>query len=200
MNEQRNLILAVILATLIWLGFNYFYERPRQEMIRHNMELTQQTQEKSLAPRKDAPFPSVKVTLPLREALQVSPRLSIKTDRVKGSINLKGCRLDDLLLLNYQETIQPSSAPITLLSPEGAKGAYYADFGWRSSQADIKLPDTETVWNTSQSELSQNNPVILTWHNGDGLEFQRTIQVDEHYMFTITDTVVNASGQPVYKQ
>ena len=197
MNEQKNLILAVIIAVLILLGFNYFYERPKHEALLQRTAIERQTE--TLKPGiADIKLPDLtKPILPVEEALKTSVRLKIKTDRLKGSLNLKGCRLDDLMLLDYHETTDSSSAPITLLSPEGAKGAYFADFGWLSAESGIKLPDSETVWKSSAQELSQNSPVVLEWDNGEGLTFHRTIAIDDQYMFTVTDRVANAKDKTI---
>ncbi len=101
MNEQKNLIVAVSLAVFILLGFNYFYERPKHYALMRQAEVTQQAEtEKSTTVEAKAPEP-LKSILPLKEALQLTPRVAIKTDRLKGSINLTGCCLDDLLLLDY---------------------------------------------------------------------------------------------------
>jgi YidC/Oxa1 family membrane protein insertase len=197
MNEQKKLILAVIIAVLILLGFNYFYERPKHEALLQRTAIERQTE--TLKPGiADIKLPDLaKPILPVEEALKTSVRLKIKTDRLKGSLNLKGCRLDDLMLLDYHETTDSSSAPITLLSPEGAKGAYFADFGWLSTESGIKLPDSETVWKSSAQELSQNSPVVLEWDNGEGLTFHRTIAIDDQYMFTVTDRVANAKDKTI---
>jgi YidC/Oxa1 family membrane protein insertase len=190
MNDQKNLILAISLAVMILLGFNYFYERPKHDVMARQAEQTKQAEASKASPvEKAAPAP--KTLVPLQEALQMSPRLKIETNRLKGSINLKGCSLDDLLLLDYHETVDKSSPPITLLSPQGAKGAYFADFGWVGKDSNLKLPSSETIWKTSSSVLTQDSPVVLEWDNGEGLKFQRTVAVDDQYMFTITDRVIN---------
>lgn len=190
MNDQKNLILAISLAVMILLGFNYFYERPKHDQMMRQAEATKQVEEKKPAPEeKSALIPKVLVSS--KEALQANPRLKIETNHLRGSINLKGCLLDDLLLLDYHETVDKSSPPITLLSPQGAKGAYYADFGWAGKDSGIKLPNSDTLWTANSTQLTQDSPVILEWDNGEGLKFQRTIAVDDQYMFTVTDRVTN---------
>ncbi len=197
MNEQKNLILAVVLAVLIFLGFHHFYERPKQEALMRQAELAHQAKGEKPVTAEKKNVPAFKTVLPLKETLQQSPRLTIKTDHLKGSINLKGCFLDDLLLLDYHEAADQLSPPITLLAPEGTKGAYYADFGWVAQEAGIKLPDSQTVWTTSSPDLTQDTPVVLEWDNGEGLKFQRTITVDDHYMFAVTDRVTNTRDSVV---
>ncbi|MCE3230566.1 MAG: hypothetical protein K0R52_494 [Alphaproteobacteria bacterium] len=194
MNEQKNMIVAVILAVLILLGFNFFYERPKHEALARQAEIAKQADAQKPTPLESKIPLSPKPVLPLKEALDQSPRLAIQTSRLKGSINLKGCLLDDLLLLDYHEAVDRSSPPISLLSPEGAKAAYYAGFGWVAKETGIKLPDSQTVWTTSSTSLTQDQPVVLVWNNGEGLTFERTITVDDQYMFTVTDRVTNATN------
>mgnify|MGYP003386980724 FL=1 len=137
MNEQKNLIVAVSLAVFILLGFNYFYERPKHDILMRQAEIAKQAEiEKLTAVETKAPEPSNTI-LPLSEALQLNSRITIETDRLKGSINLTGCCLDDLLLLDYHETVDKSSPPIVLLSPDRVKGAYHADFGWVAKDATL---------------------------------------------------------------
>lgn len=198
MNEQKNMILAIALAVLIWLGFHHFYERPRHEALMRQAEVAKQAgEEKPAAPEAAKTPASPKAILPVAEALQQNPRLTIQTSRLKGSINLKGCLLDDLRLLDFHETVDPSSPPITLLTPSGAKGAYYASFGWVSKQANIKLPDSQTLWKASSTHLTQSAPVVLEWDNGEGLLFKRTLSIDDRYMFTVSDQVTSTKDVPV---
>lgn len=197
MNQQKNLIFAIGISVLILLGFNHFYERPKHEALIRQAELAKQTEaQKPVEEATKAPA-VVKSILPLKEALQASPRVGIETDLLKGSINLKGCLLDDLMLLKYKVTVDKSSPPITLLSPVGAKGAYYANFGWAAKESPIKLPDSQTVWTTKSTTLTKDSPVILEWDNGEGLKFQRTITVDDLYMFTVTDRITNTKETAV---
>lgn len=196
MNDQKNLILAVSLAVIILLGFNYFYERPKQELQTRLAESAKQVDEKAPT-AADTPQAKLNAPVSVKEALEMTPRLTITTNRLKGSLSLKGCLLDDLHLLDYHETVDKSSPPITLLSPQGAQGAYYADFGWAGKDANIKLPDSQTVWKTSATTLTEGSPALLEWDNGEGLKFQRTITVDDHYMFTVTDRVTNTKNMAV---
>jgi YidC/Oxa1 family membrane protein insertase len=135
-----------------------------------------------------------------REAvLAASPRIMIETPRLSGSIALRGARIDDLALTQYRETVKPNSPPIILLSPSGSRHPFYAEFGFvGATGAPAKLPNADTVWRQQGSgSLGVGRPVTLVYDNGEGLEFRRTISVDDKYMFTIRDTVENKSGAPV---
>ena len=132
-------------------------------------------------------------------ALKQSARVRIETPSLQGSIDLKGGRIDDLALSKYHETVDPKSPPIVLLSPSGSPDPFYAEFGWSGTAGHkLKLPTTDTVWKQSGAgALSVGHPVTLTYDNGEGLAFRRTIAVDDKYLFTIKDEVVNKSVSAV---
>ena len=132
-------------------------------------------------------------------ALKASARIPIDTPSLQGSIALTGGRIDDLALIKYRETVDPKSPPIVLLSPSGSPEPFYAEFGWTGEAGtNVKLPTSETVWTQSSSgALSVGHPVTLTYDDGQGLEFRRTIAVDDKYLFTLKDEVVNKSAKPV---
>lgn len=130
------------------------------------------------------------------DALKASPRALIETPRISGSINLAGGRLDDLLLRNYRETIDDESPLIRLFHPVGSDGAYYAETGLVAAAGGPKLPKSDTVWNIEgNNTLSVGKPLILSWDNGEGLTFKRTYEIDENYMFKLTDTVMNTGAE-----
>jgi YidC/Oxa1 family membrane protein insertase len=135
-----------------------------------------------------------------REAIIArTPRVAIDTPSLSGSINLKGAQLDDLKLKKYRETVDPKSPAIVLLSPSGASDGYFAEQGFAGAAGSkIKLPSSETLWTApAGAVLKPDAPVTLTWDNGEGLTFKRTIAVDSNYMFTISQEVVNAGSEAV---
>ncbi|HUC49154.1 MAG TPA: membrane protein insertase YidC [Xanthobacteraceae bacterium] len=131
--------------------------------------------------------------------IAATPRIAINTPRLGGSIDLKGGRIDDLTLTQYRETIEPDSPPIVLFSPSGAPDAYYAEFGWvPAAGTTAAMPGPDTTWKQQGSgALSIDHPVTLTYDNGQGLVFSRTISIDDRYMFSIKDGVANKGGTPV---
>ena len=129
--------------------------------------------------------------------LKESPRIPIDTPAVHGSIALLGSRLDDLTLAHYHEEVSPKSPEIVLLSPVGGPEAYVAEFGWVPAQPSVKVPGPDTLWTTTNTKLTPQSPVTLTWDNGSGLRFSRTYAIDDQYMFTVTQTVENTGTAPV---
>ncbi len=204
MTDQKNTILAIVLSALVFIVWQYFFGLPLQEkqkqVAQQQQQQTQVQQQPSTAApetRPQAPGqvpPTAQTTEVSRdEALAKSPRVRIDTPRVTGSIALTGGRIDDVSLATFRETVDPNSPAIILLSPSGSPHPFYAEFGWvAAAGSNAKVPGTDTVWQQQGAgDLGIDHPVTLTWDNGQGLEFRRTISVDDKYMFSIRDDVVN---------
>ena len=204
--NNRNFILAIVLSMGVLFAWQYYFApKPHQGPIKPE---TEQQQVEPGAPQPQGgeetslgtpPQPGpVGTTLTREEALAQSPRIAIDTPSLKGSIALKGGRIDDLTLKDYRETVEPSSPNVVLLSPAGGPHAYYTDYGFVSADKSLTLPSADTLWTaSSERPLTLQAPVILTYDNGKGLKFIRTVAVNDKYMFTITDAVTNAGGNPV---
>lgn len=131
-----------------------------------------------------------------KEVLTETPRINIQAPRVHGSISLKGGLFDDITMPEYRETIDPKSPEIDVLLPRGLPNAYFADFGW-VAVGNTVVPSADTLWTADRATVTADAPVTLTWDNGAGLKFSRTISVDRDYMFTIADHVENTGTEPV---
>jgi len=140
--------------------------------------------------------PAPKGTQERAALLAASPRVRIENPRLYGTLSLKGGRIDDLTLGDYREELDPNSADITVLSPQGGSKAYFAQFGWTAG-AGVKVPTDNTLWTASKGVLTQETPVTLTWDNGQGLVFSRTYAIDQNYMFTVTQRVRNTGNASV---
>jgi len=204
--EQRNLLIAIVLSVGILIAFQFVFERMRPAQPPGSTPGTPvaapSTASRSAAPAQGATTSAPGVTpaqaAETREtAITEQPRVKIDTPRLHGSINLLGARLDDLALANYHETVDPRSPEVVLLSPAGTENPYLAEFGWVAASPDATLPGPQTHWASSGGPLTPTNPVTLTWDNGQGLVFSRTISVDKNYMFTVTDAVRNTGTTPV---
>lgn len=130
--------------------------------------------------------------------LAESPRVAIETPKLKGSINLRGARIDDLELSDYEETVAPNSPKVRLLSPEGSKGAYYAQFNWMRVQGNqrVLLVPGDLVWQASGPRLTPTTPVTLTATHG-GQRYTIELAIDANYMFTVRQSVANLGSGPI---
>ena len=132
------------------------------------------------------------------DAIAATRRVPFESARVRGSINLQGARIDDLALRNYRETVDPESPQIELLTPSGLPDSYFAEFGYMPNRAAGDLPGPDTVWSAPEGvTLAPGSPVTLAWTNDRGLAFERTIALDDGFMFTVTDRIANAASAPV---
>ena len=213
MADNKQFLLAIVLSALVILGWQYFIGVPHMEQQRVDAPQEQQADRQSGAPSSSpsvttpgapgtgvgAAAGSAPGTLTRDQALAASPRVQIDTPSLTGSINLKGGRLDDLRLKRYHETVEPTSPIITLLSPEGSSDAYWTDQGWAVTPGSgITVPTSDTVWTAEgNGTLAPNAPVTLVYDNGQGLIFRRIISVDDDYMFTVRQEVVNNGSQTV---
>jgi YidC/Oxa1 family membrane protein insertase len=137
--------------------------------------------------------------VPSRETVvAASPRVTVETPQLKGSISLRGGRIDDLALTKYRETVDPHSPAIVLLAPSGSPHPFYAEFGWvGAAGTTAKVPGPDTMWRQQGSgTLGVGRPITLTYDNGEGLEFRRTIAVDDKFLFTVEDQVSNKTDAP----
>jgi YidC/Oxa1 family membrane protein insertase len=203
--NNRNFLLAILLSMAVLFVWQFFFV-PTPKPQQPPAEQQQQTEQGPPKPATEgapqgggvqAPGVSAPTMLTREEALAASPRVAIDTPSLKGSISLKGGRIDDLTLKDYRVTVEPYSPNVVLLSPAGAPHAYYTEHGFVGDKS-LALPDAETVWHVQGTDrLTQETPVTLTYDNGKGLVFARTISVDDKYMFTIGDKVVNKGSEPV---
>ena len=219
MNDQKNMLLAIVLSAIVLIGWQIFFGLPSMQQQQKQQQQQTQQQPTTSVPQPGAPAPTGQPaptaqptpgqvtptpavvpgqTMTREAALKASPRLGIETPRVAGSINLKGGRIDDLSLTLYRETVDPKSPPVVLLAPSGAPLPFYAEFGWVAAAGNnMPLPNSDTVWKQQgKGTLGVERPVTLVHDNGQGLEFRRTISVDDKYMFTIRDEVVNKGAEP----
>lgn len=198
--EQKNLIIFVALAAFILFAWE-----PVMRWIAPGLFPKPQAQVQTVATPKPGAAPSApadadptadgaKASRDRKAVLAETPRVQIDTPTLKGSINLKGARIDDLVLTQYAETVAKGSQPIRLLSPAGAPQSYFAGFGW--SGTNVPAPDANTVWTASAPRLTPGHPVVLSATKGS-LNYRITLSVDDKYMFTVQQQVGNAGAAPV---
>jgi YidC/Oxa1 family membrane protein insertase len=194
-NDNKNMILAVVLSALVLLGWSLLSEtyfpaaNPPVTKIEKGREVA--TPQPQASPGSNAPAAIRDRAIVLREG----PRVAIRTPRLAGSINLTGARIDDLVLTTERETIAANSPPVRLFSPAGAPHAYFAGFGWTGQN--VAVPGADTVWQASGAALTPATPVTLSWNNGQGQIFQILLSVDEGYLFRVEQRVINRGAGAV---
>jgi YidC/Oxa1 family membrane protein insertase len=201
MPDQKNLILAIALSILIIVAFQVLYEAPRMEARQEALQ-QQRAEEAATLPSLPqlAPSGASPVLRDRGEVLREGTRVRIDTPALHGSLSTVGFAIDDLTLARYRIEPDPRSPEVVLLSPIGSTQAYYGEFGWIPTPANpgVAVPDAATRWTAPQLQnLRPGNPITMQWDNGQGLIFEKTVSVDEDYMFTVTQRVVNLGAVPV---
>ena len=205
--ESRNLILAIILSVGVLFIWSFFFEAPEQEMLDGEIESNDVSEVNSNELDMEAIDEierSLGITendnIGLDEALSADKRVKIETNSIVGSINLKGLRIDDIVLKKYNETQEEFSEKIRVLQPIDTYDGYEVTFGWIKNQdANFETPNAESIWKVSNNNatLTSNNEVEFEWSNTTGQTFVTTIGLDEDYLFDITQEVKNNSKEAI---
>ncbi len=196
-DQNKNLILATVLSSLVILAWFWMFP-PADTPVDANAPQPVATATTNApaavpTPTQTAATGSATAVEPTAAAANL-PRITIDTPRVSGSISVQGGRIDDLLLKGYPETLAKDSPKVRLLSPVGEPNAYYAVYGWApgGSLSYTDVPGANTIWTApAGAKLTPETPVTLTWDNGKGLVFTRTLSIDKNYMFTVKQSVQN---------
>ncbi|WP_309611300.1 membrane protein insertase YidC [Sphingomonas sp.] len=200
-DDNRNMILAIILSAFVLIGWSLLGPKvlptatPQTVQVRDGKAIptAQPPAGPGGAPATGAA--SLGALGVRSDVIASTPRIKVDTPSLFGSINLKGARIDDLRLVRQRETIDAKSAPVRLFSPAGAPGAYFAGAGWTADG--IAVPGPDTVWQASSRLLQPGKPVTLSWTNPTGQRFEQVIAVDDSYLFTIQQRVVNGAATRV---
>jgi YidC/Oxa1 family membrane protein insertase len=207
--DQKRLFAAIALSVAILLLFD-LWNRPAREAEQARLEQQRTAQQAGQAapaatasvpvPAAPGAAPSVPATgtavaAPARAAEQRVP-LENET-RMLGTINLRGARFDDLVLKRYHETVDRNSPLVRLLAPRGNAQPYFTQWGWTAADGRTAVPDMETDWRVEGGPLVPGSPITLRWENQTGQEFRIRLEVDEDYMVTATQSVVNRGAEPV---
>ncbi len=205
--NNSNTFLAIGLSVLVLVLWQVFYIGPIVEEERKQAEIVSQREaikSGEVKPEDNAAIPqsdTATSTAPEANAtaapVEEEKRLTIDTDLLIGSLNLRGARIDDLRLKKYKVENEENSPLVTLLSPRNSDSPYFAEFGYLKSEAAGEVPSAGTLWNTNASSLGKDGTVTLNWTNDKGIRFERDIALDDKYMFTVTDRIANTSNNPV---
>lgn len=193
MNESKNLYIAILLSILvIFISGIIFPKKEIKHTPKPSLEITRQAE----APKQDTATAEL-APLSLDDALNSDQRIEIENMSINGTLRVKGARFDDIILKKYKETLDQDSPDVELLYPSQTNTPYYAEFGWTSTDQNLKLPNNNTLWTVKGDKLTPSTPIVLLWNNGQGLLFVRKISIDQNYMFSIEQSVENNSNQAV---
>ncbi len=188
------MVLAVLLSAMVLIGWTlvserFFPQAAAPKIASVDMASVPKTPAASTQPASGAAGAPVA----RGDVLARSARLRVDTPRLKGSINLRGARFDDLELVTYRETMAPGAKAVRLFNPSGATDAYFAQFGWSGAG----VPPVDALWTASAPTLTPAAPVTLSWTNPAGVVFEQLVSVDRDFLFTVRQRVRNAGNAAV---
>ena len=188
MDNQKNLLLAVVFSLVILIGFDFFFAPKKSEInkVQVNENISEETLDKN-TPSIDSSL--VKKSNKIKSS---EKRIKFKANRIEGSINLFGATIDDIILSDYFQTIEKKKK-IQVLQQENSNSPYFLRMGWASTDKSIELPDKNSLWKANKENFN-NEKIKLEWSNNKGLKIIREISFDENFMITITDEVINGTS------
>lgn len=196
-NEDRlRVTLAVVISLAVLLGYYFLVDKPEQQ----RLAAARQAQvEQEMAQPRDAAAPA-DVLRERKAVVGNGARVEIDGARLRGTLSLTGGRIDDVQLTEHYKTIEKTDN-VELLNPVGTEGTFYVESGWTSAAQNIAVPDADTQWRRAAGSASVlksgGAPVVMEWDNGQGLTFRRAVTLDDNYLFTVTQSVINNSAAPV---
>ena len=194
--ENRNVLVAVILSTLVIMIWQFEYADQYTEQENIQTQTEQVDQNKPIAPSLDKNI-KVEKKISREDAIKDVERVSFENDKIKGSISLTGALIDDVILKNYDVDQTTDSKKVVLLNPKQINDSYFLETGWATSGNET-VPDNQTKWEVKGNQtLKPNQPITLEWDNQKGLTFSKKIEIDDEYLITVNEEVKNNSNQKV---
>ena len=190
--DSKNVIAAIALSSAVIVLYSLFFV-PEQPKINQN-----QSEKKKIEQNTDTPSLDQKETLikiSREDALKQNKRVQFENKSIVGSISLKGAAIDDLTFKNYNVKLE-SDEKVTLLGPRNIEDGYLIESGFVTSDKNIDTPNSETLWSLiGNSKLTEQSPIKLSWTNNQGITFEKEISLDDKFLFTISQKVINSTNK-----
>ena len=190
--DQKNVVAAISLSAAVIILYSLFFA-PEPPQRNQNLAEKNKLEQNSDAPSLDQEEKVVEVSR--AEAIEQNERIKFENENIIGSISLKGATIDDLTFKNYDTTLE-SNVNVTLLNPRNIKDGYFIESGFVTTDKNIDIPNSDSIWEVKgNKQLTEQNPVRLSWTNDQGITFEKEISIDDKFLFTINQKVVNSTDK-----
>ena len=189
--DSKNTIAAIALSSAVIVLWALFFV-PEKSTVNQNIVEKEKIEQSGDAPSVEQK--ETQITISRDDALKQSERIQFENENIIGSISLKGASIDDLTFKNYKVTLD-NEKRVTLLGPRNIKEGYLIDSGFVTSDKNIDVPNSDTIWSIEgNNKLTDGSPIKLSWSNEQGLKFEKIISLDDKYLFTVKQKIINESN------
>ena len=189
--DSKNVIAAIALSSAVIVLYSLFF-MPEKSTTNKNLAEKNKVEQSTDTPSLDQKETSIQISR--EEALKKSKRIQFENPKIVGSISLKGAAIDDLTFKDYNTELE-SNKKVTLLGPRNIENGYLIESGFVTSDKNVDIPDSDSIWSVvGNDKLTNKSPVKLSWSNKQGIEFEKEISLDDKYLFTIKQSVVNSTN------
>ena len=190
--DSKNVIAAISLSAAVIILYSLFFQ-PDPELIKENLAKQKKIEQNTDTPSLDKNENFIKLSR--QDALKENDRVLFENNSVIGSISLKGATIDDLIFKEYNLELNGNDK-VTLLSPRNVDDGYLIESGFVTTNKNIDVPDASTIWTLSgNNKLTNNNPIKLSWSNSQGITFEKHISLDDQFLFTVKEKIINKSDK-----
>ena len=190
--DQKNVVAAISLSAAVIILYSLFFA-PEPQPRNQNLTEKNKTEQNSDAPSLEQKESLVKISR--EEAIDQNERIQFENENIVGSISLKGAIIDDLTFKNYDTALE-SDVNVTLLNPRNIEDGYFIESGFVTTDKNIDIPNADSVWSIiGNNQLREGNPIKLAWTNDQGITFEKEISIDNKFLFTINQKVINSTDK-----
>ena len=191
--DTKNIIAAISLSAAVIILYSLFFAPPPPDPKQVKAEKNKVTQNTSDGDAPSLELNEETIKISREEALKEVKRILFENENIKGSISLTGGKIDDLEFKKFKETLNGEDN-VTLLNPNKVKNGYYVETGWATTNKNIDVPSSKSIWEIEgNNKLTPNTPIKLIWLNNQNIKFEKEISIDNQYLFTIKQNIINES-------
>ena len=189
--DTKNIVAAISLSAAVIVLYSLFFAPP--PITKENMAEGNKVEQNSDTPSLDQKENVAEISR--EEALNQSERINFENESIVGSISLKGGAIDDLTFKQYNVSLD-SQEKVTLLSPRNSKDGYLIESGFITSDKNVEIPNSSSIWKVSgNNKLTDQSPIKISWTNDQGITFEKEIALDDKYLFSIKQSVINPTDK-----
>jgi YidC/Oxa1 family membrane protein insertase len=193
--DNKNVFIAIALSMSVLLFWGAFFENPKPINKNNSAKKVEKNQNTKITPNINETLIVNKI--PRQDSINKSGRIKIENNNIIGSLNLKGALIDDISFKNHKQNLK-NNKNIEFLNPAQTENGFYVETGWTSIGSKIKVPSMSSMWSVEGNNvINKNQPVLLQWNNGEGIIFEKKIELDDKYLFKITQQVKNNTSNEV---